>query len=240
MHNAVGLWREKQAWKFAHSTYVTAPCSYHTKSKCKEPYLLWCVWVKYLLCLALKKTQNTRCERGFESGRKHFKSSLVTFSPFFPMQISRCHSPSEPDGWAECAAVPPTQPHTHLGWNDGGRGGRVMAQLLWFFCLSIRPTDTQEEWIIYNHFLSGSSDWSDSWPPNSLNLVICHSWEKSNQQQCTHTPSPHATRATTRTIWQRNLGQHVTTKWLPIQHTSDLPKQHDFLVWMVLWRAAWD
>lgn len=77
-----------------------------------------------------------------------------------------------------------THIHTHtLTWGGGGGGGGVMAQSLWFFRWSIRPADTQEEWIIYNHFLSGPSDWCDSWPPNSLNLVICHCWEKLNHSR---------------------------------------------------------
>lgn len=91
--------------------------------------------------------------------------------------MSNCHSPSEPDGWAECAALPPACPptHTHTHFKveveevvvkEG-----VMAQLLWFLHPFICPADTQEEWIIYrNHFLSGSSYWCDSWPPKSIIL----------------------------------------------------------------------
>lgn len=90
-----------------------------------------------------------------------------------------------------CGSVTFPHPHTHthtVTWGGGGGDGGVMAQSLWFFH-SVHPSSTQDEWIIYNHFLSGSSDWCDSWPPNSLNLIICHSWEKLNHSRTfTHPP----------------------------------------------------
>lgn len=129
----------------------------------------------------------------FEMCGKRFKLSWLTLSTFFPMQISNRHCPSEPDGWAECAALPtsPTLEHTHtlmLGGVGvgGGGGGGVVAQSLWFFLSSISPAG-QRGCIIYNHFSSGSSDRCDSWPPNSSNLIICHSWDMLNRRR-THPP----------------------------------------------------
>lgn len=74
-------------------------------------------WVKYLLRLTKKDTKRGMWA-GFESDRKQFKSSPLTFSLFFPMQMSDCHSPSEPDGWAECVALSPSHTHTlcDVGW----------------------------------------------------------------------------------------------------------------------------
>lgn len=183
------------------------------------------------VCSEGKQKKNTKREMwaGLETGRERFKSSLLTFSPLslFPMQMSDCHSPSEPDGWAECAA------HMHtLTWGGGGVGGGggsegIMAQIASAppFRPSVRETP-RKEWIIYNHFSSGSSDWCDSWPPNSLNLVICHSRGKKveTQRSARAPPSPPSSptlpRVTTRTIWRTNLGRRAATKWLPIQQAS--------------------
>lgn len=123
---------------------------------------------------------------GLETGGGWFKSSLLTFSPLslFPMQMSDCHSPSEPDGWAECAAHTHTLTWGGVGGGGGGGGGGGSGEgrggdhgsvaSVPPFRPSVRQTP-RKEWIIYNHFSSGSSDWCDSWPPNSPNLVICHS-----------------------------------------------------------------
>ena len=77
-------------------------------------------------------------------------------------------------------------PHTH----------RVHQRGPWFSCsgfLSVIQSDTQEEWIIYIHFLSATSDWCDSWPPNSPNpVVFFHSSKLQNDNWMTimHHNSP--------------------------------------------------
>lgn len=175
---------------------------------------------------------------GLETGGGWFKSSLLTFSPLslFPMQMSDCHSPSEPDGWAECAAHTHTLTWGGVGGGGGGGGGGGSGEgrggdhgsvaSVPPFRPSVRQTP-RKEWIIYNHFSSGSSDWCDSWPPNSLNLVICHSrgkkkWNHSARAPPSPPSSPTLPRVTTRTIWRTNLGRRAATKWLPIQQASRL------------------
>lgn len=160
---------------------------------------------------------SVKCERGFESSGEQFKIQSGNIFPPFSFQckcgpvipqvnqmdeqnVRRCHPPTHP----------PTQTHT-LTWCWRCFGGGVMAQSLWLLCPSIRPADTQEEWIIYDHFSSGSSDRCDSWAPNSLNLVICHSGEKLNRgREFKHFPLVLPS-VTTRTIWQQILDSNKMT-----------------------------
>lgn len=137
-----GLRRETQAWKFAHNTYVTAPRSYHTKSKWKEFYLLWCEWVKYLLCFALKKLKTWDVSGVWigqqaiqmESGNifpLSFQCKCQTVIPqvnqMDEQNVRRCH--------------PLTRRHTHTHTRGGsGRGGEP-----WLSCSgsSVRPSVRQ-------------------------------------------------------------------------------------------------
>lgn len=88
-----------------------------------------------------------------------FSPSLLTFlSLSFPMQMSDCHFPSEPDGWAE---APPPTPH-HLDMSDRAGGSHGSGTLL-------HPYSRRQRGIYYlKHFLCSLYDWCDSWPQNSL------------------------------------------------------------------------
>lgn len=118
-------------------------------------------WVKYLLRLALKKKtkHKTWDVSRVRSRQKAIHIQSAHISPFFcPMQMLDCRSPSEPDGWAECVAVPP--PHTHTHFDSG---------CLWCGCwwgshgsvalvLSGRPADTQDESFITTSCLARLAD----------------------------------------------------------------------------------
>lgn len=127
-----------------------------------------------------------RCEQASNRAKRQITSSLVTFPLSFECKcrtvIPQVNQMDEQNVW-RC------HPHTHsLLWSVGGEEGVVAPSPL-FFCPSIHPADTQEEWIIYNHFSSGLVWLMWQLATNSPNLVVCHCWEKSTCAGITQLPS---------------------------------------------------
>lgn len=154
----------------------------------------------------------------FEADRKQFTSSLLTFPPFSVQckcwtVVPQVNQMDEQNVWP-CHLLTPTHTLTR-GVGGAAAGGGVMAQSLWSF-RSVRPSSRYPGWIIYNHFLPGSSGWWDSWPLNSLNLIMCH-WRNHSR---TFTQPPHVSHVTARTIWQTSLGRRATMRWRPIQRAK--------------------
>lgn len=118
-----------------------------------ESFICWDVSEWNVCSEGKQKKKQTKREMwaGLETGGGWFKSSLLTFSPLslFPMQMSDCHSPSEPDGWAECAAHTHTLTWGGVGGGGGGgggegRGGDHGSVAFGSSVPSVRPADTQE------------------------------------------------------------------------------------------------
>lgn len=67
------------------------------------------------------------------------------------MQMSNCHSPSEADGWAECAALPPTNtPPTHTG------GGNRCSTSLGLFSVHVSNTGKMNHWWTFPDVTAGN------------------------------------------------------------------------------------
>lgn len=176
-------------------------------------------WVKYLLRLALKKKTppNVRCERSWkqtESG----SDPVCSHSPRFLSNANVGLSFPKWTRWMSRMCGCATFSHPHRLWLGvlvvrlavgESRLSRPGPSVL-----SGRPADTQDEWIIYNHFSPGSSGWCDSWPPNSLNLIMCHSEaERSHNLPMLATLQPGQ-------YGKQSLGRHTTKRWLPTQRAK--------------------
>lgn len=98
----------------------------------------------------------------------HIQSANFSLSLSFPMQMSDCHFPREPDGWAEAPLWPPHTPHPfplHFDMSNRAGGSHGSGTL-------VHPYSRQQRGIYYlNHFLCSLYDWCDSWPQNYLLLL---------------------------------------------------------------------
>lgn len=179
-------------------------------------------------------------EARLESGGKQFKSSSVTFSPFLSNANVELSFPKW-TRWMSRMCSPATRlsTHTHTHFEVGWWRWCYRRES-WLSCFgssirpSVRPADTQEEWIIYrNHFLSGSSDWCDSWPPNSIILSFVTLEKKWNHSRIfTHPPLV----LTMLPMLQRGqygkqiLGNRRQRNNVPFH----LPKRHISSLWLIL------
>lgn len=130
------------------------------------------------------------------------------------------------------STYPPILTHIHPhGWTwGGGAAGSHGSVAFW---LSIRSADK----IIYNHFSFGSSDWCSNWPPNSLNLIICHPCEKLNDSRTFTHPSLFFTTLQRRPIWQTNQRTHDSQMASHSTWPCHLPKWYVSTMW-VIWSQS--
>lgn len=160
----------------------------------------------------------------FESGWEWFRSSLLTFPRSFECKC-RTVIPqvNQMDEQNVRHRHPPVHPHTHtrthiLAW--GGwrrpRGSHGSVSL-------VPPPRKNESFKPFRVWLCHRRD---SWPPNSLNLVVCRSWKRVEAEYSHKLPSSSLCYPCYNTD---NMANKSWTAQTSLQRASDLPTQHIFL-----------